>query len=84
MVFGCGGAAGSLALPLAGVLPSLEGPDPVGSEELEFLGLKRGAGKFCFLSTASMSLWNLLKRLSALMRVASRSIVVESSLTKHC
>ena len=45
------------------------------------VGCFRGAGKFCFLSTASTRRWNFLKRDSARMRVDSRSIVLESSLT---
>ena len=83
IVFGCGGgAAGSAALSLPDVLPPLDGPDSVCSEDFDgSFWLYRGAGKFCFLSTASTSRWNLLNRVSARIRVASRSIVLESSLT---
>ena len=42
-----------------------------------------GAGKLDFLSIASTVRWKRRKRASARMRVDSRSIVVESSLTVH-
>lgn len=44
-------------------------------------GVRRGAGKLDFLSMASMRRWNLRKSASARMRVDSRSILPESSLT---
>lgn len=44
-------------------------------------GFRRGAGKLDFLSMASMRRWNLRKRASARIRVDSRSILPESSLT---
>lgn len=42
-----------------------------------------GAGKFCFLSIASTTRWNLRKRASALINVDSKSIVLDSSLTNN-
>lgn len=45
---------------------------------------RRGAGKFFFLSTASTTRWNLMKRASALMRVESRSMLPDNSLTREC
>ena len=47
-------------------------------------GFFLGAGKFCFLSTASTSLLYFWKRASALISVDSRSIVLLSSLTAPC
>lgn len=43
-----------------------------------------GAGKFCFLSIASTTRWNLRKRASALIKVDSRSIVLDNSFTCKC
>ena len=43
-----------------------------------------GAGKLDFLSIASTVLWKRRKRASARTSVDSRSIVVDSSLTKFC
>ena len=45
--------------------------------------LSLGAGKLDFLSMASTVRWNRRKRASARMRVDSRSMVVESSLTAY-
>lgn len=71
-----------MALPFPDGLLSFEVPDSAGSEEPdELFWSYRGAGKFCFLSTASTSLLNRLNRDSARVRVASRSMVFESSLT---
>jgi hypothetical protein len=43
-----------------------------------------GAGKLDFLSIASTVLWKRRNRASARIRVDSRSIVVDSSLTSFC
>lgn len=51
------------------------------SEGAAVLSVKRGAGKLGFLSMASIRRLNLRKSASARMRVDSRSIVPESSLT---
>lgn len=89
MTFGCAGSGGTIALPLAGdfagdlagdAADGPEGPATVDDVD-DFFSWTRGAGKFCFLSTASTSLWNRLNRVSARMRVDSRSMVLESSLT---
>lgn len=63
---------GAVDGPLAGVLLREGGGDVV---------FRRGAGKLGFLSMASMRRVNLRKSASARIRVDSRSIVPESSLT---
>ena len=71
---------GEVAVVLAAVPPSFETlfEDDVGEERP---GRNLGAGKFCFLSMASTRRWKRLNRASARIRVDSRSIVPESSLT---
>lgn len=72
------GAESSLALPLS--TDGAGSPSPCDAEEL--CRWVRGLGKLRFLSTASTLRWKRRNKASARISVESRSIVLESSLTK--
>lgn len=91
MTFSCGasGALPAADAPLTCRRPAsvaVEAPAGLpddadaGSEPFRWRTL--GAGKLCFLSTASTVRWNLRKRPSARVMVDGRSIVFDSSLTR--
>jgi hypothetical protein len=76
----CCGCAAAGAFP-ASLPGEAGGSAELGSDDDPWVSRGLGAGKFPFLSTASTRRWKRLKRASARMRVESRSMVHESSLT---
>lgn len=63
------------------VLPPAEGDVGASADENDEPRVRRGPGKFSFLSTASTRRWKRRKSASARMRVDSRSILPDNSLT---